>query len=433
MLKLLLKKVVVFVITLQAKLVLAKYKPRIIAVTGSVGKTSTKDAIYAVLSDHEFVRKSEKSFNSDIGVPLTILGRPNACNNPLGWLSNIVAGLVLLLTKRHYPKWLVLEVGADRPGDIKKIAHWLTPDVVVVTRLANVPVHVEYFSSAEEVFMEKAELIKAMKSDGSLVLSHDDAHVLSLQNIVRTGVFTFGFSEGSDVRGFKVKVVYHGRKVKRPIGMSFYISHKEKNAEITLQGTVGRQIPYALLAAATVAIRLGITLDEIKKAFAHYQSQVGRMKLIEGIKDTTIIDDSYNSSPVAVREALDVLASLSLKGRKIAVLGDMLELGRFSVQEHKEIGSYAASQTDILITVGPRGRDFALGARQAGMQKENVIECNDAETAARILLECIIPADIVLIKGSQGVRMERTVEALMAQPKEKDKLFVRQEEEWQRR
>ena len=139
------KNLVVAVITLEARAVLRKYKPKIVAITGSVGKTSTKDAIYAALARGGRVRKSEKSFNSEIGLPLTILGVPNAWHNPLRWLQNIVDGLFLLVLTVEYPEWLVLEVGADRPGDIRSLAAWLPVDIAVITRLPEIPVHVEFF------------------------------------------------------------------------------------------------------------------------------------------------------------------------------------------------------------------------------------------------------------------------------------------------
>ena len=134
-----LKKIIIYKITTLARLVLLKYKPKIVAVTGNVGKTSTKDAIYTVLSSEFFVRKSEKSFNSDIGVPLTILGCHNGWSNPILWIKIIIRGIELVVFKNKYPQWLVLEVGADRPGDIKNITEWIKPDVVVVTRFGEVP------------------------------------------------------------------------------------------------------------------------------------------------------------------------------------------------------------------------------------------------------------------------------------------------------
>src|SRR6185437_9248398 len=158
------KKIIITLLTLEAQAVIKRYKPRIVAVTGSVGKTSAKDAIYEVLvaTSGARVRKSQKSFNSELGLPLTILGRPNAWNNPLGWLQNLFDGLLLIIRHSPYPEWLVLEVGADRPGDIKSVATWLPVEVAVITRLPEVPVHVEFFSSPEEVVEEKAALIDAL-------------------------------------------------------------------------------------------------------------------------------------------------------------------------------------------------------------------------------------------------------------------------------
>ncbi|MFA7315355.1 MAG: Mur ligase family protein [Candidatus Paceibacterota bacterium] len=142
--KIIAKTLVVQIITWQAKMILRRYKPKIIAITGSVGKTSTKDAIFTVLSKFKSVRKSEKSFNSEIGLPLTILGLPNGWNNMYLWLENIARGFWLLMKRHEYPEWLVLEVGAGKPGDITSVAKWLAPDIVVVTRFPDKPVHVEF-------------------------------------------------------------------------------------------------------------------------------------------------------------------------------------------------------------------------------------------------------------------------------------------------
>ena len=162
------KKVVVWVLTREARAVLRKYNPKVVAVTGSVGKTSTKDAIFAVLATRYHVRKSEKSFNSEVGLPLTILGLENAWGNPLKWLQNMFDGLLLILFSAQYPEWLVLEVGADRPGDISSLRRWLRTEVVVITRLPEVPVHVEFFGSAQEVIEEKASLIDTLRPGGAL-------------------------------------------------------------------------------------------------------------------------------------------------------------------------------------------------------------------------------------------------------------------------
>jgi UDP-N-acetylmuramoyl-tripeptide--D-alanyl-D-alanine ligase len=151
----LLKKIIASISALRLGLLLPNISRNIVAITGSVGKTSTKDAIFEVIAANAYARKSEKSFNSEIGLPLTVLGRPNAWSNPLGWIENIFDGLVLFISKQRYPEWLVLEVGADRPGDISSLAKWLRVDIAVITRLPEVPVHVEFFASLRRCAKKK--------------------------------------------------------------------------------------------------------------------------------------------------------------------------------------------------------------------------------------------------------------------------------------
>jgi UDP-N-acetylmuramoyl-tripeptide--D-alanyl-D-alanine ligase len=169
----LIKKIIITILTWEAKAVLLKHKPFVIGVTGNLGKTSTKDAVYAVMKDHFHVRRSEKSMNSEFGVPLTVLGEKSAWNNPLKWLMVIVRGFFVPFAK-EYPTHLVLEVGADRPGDIKSIASWLKPNIVIVTQFGQVPVHIEFFKDREEVIAEKGYLVEALPFDGLFIYNSDD-------------------------------------------------------------------------------------------------------------------------------------------------------------------------------------------------------------------------------------------------------------------
>ncbi len=436
MLKHAFKRIVIVLITTLAKLVIERYHPQVIAITGSVGKTTSKDAIFSALSSKGFVRKSEKSFNSEIGVPLSILGRPNAWSNPVSWLANIFSGLSLLIGKHPYPEKLVLEIGADRPGDIRSVAHWLKPDVVVVTRIPEVPVHVEFFESPDDVVKEKAELVKVLKEGGVLALNADDERVLALARLAPKGarVVAFGFSRGADVSASKIGVRYEGRGEKRhPVGVRFMVRTGEQNGEMKIAGTVGKQSVSAALSGIAVASALGYSFESINQGLSGFSAPPGRMRLIEGVKHSMIIDDTYNSSPVAVRNALDTLKEVTTKGRTIAVLGDMLELGRFSVQEHKSIGVYAKECVDTLVVIGVRSKDSALEALSAGMDSSNVLQFEDASSAGRALEQIIKPNDVILVKGSQGMRMERIVERIMAHPEERGRLLARQETEWRER
>lgn len=424
------KKLIVRVLTFEARLVLRKYKPRVIAVTGSVGKTSTKDAIFAALSPYHHIRKSEKSFNSDIGLPLTILGAPNAWHNPFKWIENLFDGLLLILFRTKYPQWLVLEVGADRPGDIRSVAKWLPVDVAVITRLPEVPVHVEYFSSPEEVIEEKASLITALKKDGTLILYGDDERVRALSSRTNERILYFGF-EKNDVRASHIEFLHEKGRVS---GMRARVEAGEKTETMNIRGTIGAFAFMPALAAISVAHILGEDLTQAVRALEEeYTPPPGRMHLIEGIRGSTIIDDTYNSSPAAAEAALETLKSIQVTGKRIAVLGDMLELGRFSVTEHQKLGALAAQCADGLFTVGVRARDIARGARDAGMPEENIRQFKDSIGAATELAHFLPEGSCVLSKGSQSMRMERVVEAIMEHPELAKEVLVRQEKEWRRR
>jgi UDP-N-acetylmuramoyl-tripeptide--D-alanyl-D-alanine ligase len=430
MIKQVLKDVVVAILTWEAKLVLKKYNPRIVAVTGSVGKTSTKDAIFSTLSHFHFTRRSEKSFNSELGVPLTILGCPTGWNNPFAWLKIIIEGLILVLIPNNYPDWLVLEIGADRPYDIKKITEWIKPDVVVITRLSKVPVHVEFFPSPEDVVREKGYLVQALKRDGVLILNSDDEDVRNYATLVSDVKIMYYGMQNSDVLGTEY-ALYEERDV--PRGVTFQVTVEDHTEKVTIEGGLGKQVMYPALAAIAVGVSQGITLKKVADTIRKHEPTPGRMNIIEGLKDTILIDDTYNSSPVALHEALEALKTIRAKGRKIAVLGDMLELGMYSSAEHKKAGEHAAQVVEILITVGIRSRGIAEGALSSGMSEENIFQFDKPREAGKHLQSLLLSGDVVLIKGSQGVRMEKTVEEVMLHPEKKDSLLVRQGSAWQQR
>jgi len=438
-----LKKILISILNLESRLVLRKYKPFIIAVTGSVGKTSTKDAIYEILkypkeclhrNPHTvpFIRKSEKSFNSEIGVPLTILGVANAWKNPIGWLSNVMYGLELLFTKNEYPNILVLEVGADHPGDIEHLTKWLKPDIAVITKVGDVPVHVEFFGSPQAVLREKLFLAQGVKKGGTVILYADDRKLRDLKFEGRD-VTTYGTVEGADVRGSAPAILY---KDGRPSGISFKLEYKGASATLTLFGVLGVQHVYPILAATSVGLVQGVTLAHaIQGLISNFKPPRGRMNIIDGLNGSTIIDDSYNSSPTALEVALGALAEVKGAKRKIAVLGDMMELGSYSDDEHQKAGRLAAksldpARGDLLVTVGQRAKGIGNSALEAGMKDSSVIFFDDSVTAADKVKTMIKAGDVILVKGSQSPRMERIVKAIMADPSRAPDLLVRQEKEW---
>lgn len=426
-----LKKIISIIIQFEAKLILNKYNPKIIAVTGSVGKTSTKDAIFSVMSTSYYVRKSEKSFNSDIGIPLTILGCQNAWANPIMWISNIWHGAMLVIFKYSYPEWLVLEVGADRPGDIRKITKWLKPDVVVLTKFAKTPVHIEYFRNRDDIVREKRYLVEALKHNGILIVNGDDEDSMKMKELSKNDSLVYGTDKVSDLVASNIEI--HYSESGKPDGMVFRVDYKNDSVPVVIKGSLGTQNIYSSLGALAVGLSQKINLAKAGEALFVHDTPKGRMKIISGMNDTTIIDDTYNSSPVALAAALNTLKDIKTNGRKIAVLGDMMELGKHSADEHYKAGEFLANFCDILATVGIRSRRIAEGALDKEMSEKNIFQFDDSVEAGKMLKELLKKDDVILLKGSQSVRMEKAVFEIMAEPEKSGEFLVRQEEEWKRR
>jgi UDP-N-acetylmuramoyl-tripeptide--D-alanyl-D-alanine ligase len=370
--------------------------------------------------------------NSEIGLPLTIIGVANAWHSAAGWASNIMAGLRLIMRRGDYPDCLILEIGADHPGDIRKVAKWLHPDIAVITKVSSTPVHVEFFSSPEQVFEEKAALASAVKAGGTLVLFADDEKVMSLAARSTAGqkgvkVISYGMDDKATVKGSEDKVIYENWS---PIGFSFKIAVNDAVMPVMLRNAIGRVYAYPLLAAAAVAQAGGMTLEDTVKMLSSYEAPHGRMNVIPGINGSTILDDTYNSSPDAAMSALETLKILECSGTKIAILGDMMELGRYSAEEHRHIGKEAGKIAGRLITAGQRSRATAEEAVANGLAASAVSSFDDADLAADFARSVVKTGDIVLVKGSQSLRMEKVSKALLREPEKAEKLLVRQEKEW---
>lgn len=424
----LLKHAVAAVLAGISRAIVAKYKPTIVMVTGSVGKTSTKDAIAAALAERTYIRASEKSFNSELGVPLTIIGVPNPWASALGWLGVVKEGLALVFFPNHYPKTLVLEVGADQPGDLSKVLQIATPDVVVVTRLPEVPVHVEAYPSPEAVREEEFVPAYGLPPGAPLVISSEDEYAAAYAKRLALTIHTYGTSSDADVRVHDVDIALTGD---RPSGVQGRVTVDDITRDLSVRGALGEHQLLAPAAAIATTNALGIPLEQALKGLESYMPPPGRMRILAGQNDTLLIDDSYNSSPIAAEEALHALKSLPRVNRRIAVLGDMLELGRFSVAEHERIGTLAAACVDMLLTVGIRSRAMAEAARSAGLVEIHTFA--SAQEAAAFLHPRLAPGDAILMKGSQNnIRLERVVAALLADPADAAKL-VRQDKEWQLR
>ncbi len=422
------KKFVVAALTFEAQVLLKRTRPKIVAITGSVGKTSTKDAVYAVLKEHVHARKSEKSFNSDIGVALTVLGLSNGWNNPFLWVKNIFDGALHALFQSNYPKVLILEMGVDRKGDMKRLTQWIKPDVVVVTRLPDVPVHVEYFNSPAEVVEEKMQLVYALKSDGVFIYNNDDQKIVEHLPEVRQQSFGFSRYSPSHFTAQNDMVIYDGAV---PAGVAFTIEHIHQKQQVQVLGSLGVQHAYTFAAALAVGTVFGVTIADAVAALKKHVPPSGRMRIIPGVNGSLIIDDTYNSSPVACEHALQTLSELVCAGRKIAVLGDMLELGQFSVREHERIGEFLAAKVDMLVTIGVRARKIAEGALEHGLSEKCIFQYEDVQQAISEVKRMVGEGDFLLVKASQGIRAEKLVKALMKDQKKARQFLVRQDNFWE--
>lgn len=432
MLKPLFKKIVINILEWEAKLILRKYKPKIIAVTGNVGKTSVKEAAFAVLKNNYKVRKSEKSYNSEFGVPLTIINRPTAWNSAIGWLANILEGLFLIILPNRYPDLLVLEVGADRPGDIAKTAKWLAPDIAIITRLPDVPVHVEFFPSVDDVVKEKMSLAQAVKSEGLVIINGDDERIKAVRDSISASIMTYGLTDGLDVQASNYSLLYDDDK-ENLAGLSYYLTYKGEIYPVKIKGALGLHHVYTTLAAFAVAITEKLEPAKAIAELEGYRTPPGRMRVIPGLKGSTIIDDSYNASPAAMEAGLATVFEVENTKRKFVVLGDMLELGEHTIEAHKAIGKLLLGKIDMLIAVGMRAKFIIEGALEAGLPKENILHFSDSREVGLYLQNEIEYSDLIYVKGSQLIRLEKTVEEIMLHPEDKEKLLCRQDPEWQKR
>lgn len=412
-----------------AKLILKKYRPEVIGITGSVGKTGAKEAIYAVLNGKFKARRSLKNYNNEIGLPLTVIGTVSPAKSIFGWLKIFfLAGKLLLKRDKSYPEILILEMAADKPGDLTYLTGIAKPQAAVITSIGEA--HLENFGSLEKIKREKSILAKAVGHPGWVVLNIDNRQVKSLIKETKVKVLTYGLDSEAEVSGQEIKLMFTADA----LGINFKLVSHNAFVPVFLPKVISQAGVYAALAGAALGLIKGMNLVEISQALKKYSSPNGRMKLLLGVKNTYIIDDTYNASPAAVVLALKTLAGLPQTGgkNKYAVLGDMLELGKLSQVKHEEVGrAVTGNKIDKLIAVGERARDIARGALNAGMKEDDVFHFDATGEAGKFIQERIKPGDIILVKGSQGTRLEKIVKEIMAEPLKAGDLLVRQGREWE--
>jgi len=417
----------------QAKRVLKKYNPKIIAVIGAVGKTVTRETIYSVLSKKVFIRKSEKSFTTEVGVPLAILGYPNSAGIVSEWARCVWDGFVLMAYKKPYPEWLLLELDSDKPRDLEGISTWIKPDVLVVTAIGSVPSHIESFGDIENFVNEKSFIVDAVKRDGVIIFNSDDSMVEKLVKNSEVRKISCGINPISNIKGGDLEMLFGGKENQILTGMKFNLVYRKKEYAVSRLESVGVHIEYASLLAFAVGHEFNLTSKEIISSLNKVKPLQGRSRILQGIKNSVLIDDTYNASPLATSEAISLLSKININSRKVLILGDMLELGKYSATEHRKLAEVIKGNTHFLVTVGFRMRKLVEELLGLGYNESLVVSFDSTQDALSTLDSLIQEKDLVLLKGSQTMRMEKLVEEIMRHPEDKKLMLVRQEEEWSTR
>jgi UDP-N-acetylmuramoyl-tripeptide--D-alanyl-D-alanine ligase len=347
---------------------------RVIGVTGSVGKTTTKEVVTRVLERRYRVLRSRSSYNNEIGLPLTLLQ----------------------LTDEH--DYVVLEMGMYVRGDIRALAEIARPHVGILTNVE--PVHAERAGSIENIALGKQELVEDLPPapEGVAILNHDDARVRAMAEATDARVFFYGFSPEADLwaddveslglDGIRVRLHYHNERLYLRVPL------------------LGRHSVHTVLRSASAGLVEGLTWQEIAEGLRAPGAQL-RLVSVPGPHDSLILDDTYNSSPPSALAALNLLEDL--EGRKIAVLGDMLELGAYEEEGHLKVGCRAAAVVTHLIVVGELAETLARGARLCRFPRERIHVAKDNDDAVAIIKGLLQPDDVILVKGSRALQMEDIV------------------------
>ena len=366
-----------------------KFGMPVIALTGSNGKTTTKEMISACLETTFSVLKTKGNFNNLIGLPLTLLN----------------------LTEKE--RVVVLEMGMNVPGEIRRLTGIAEPDVGLITNIQSA--HLEGMGSLEKIKEEKGELFRRMRKDGTIIINQDDPRVVALGEEFQGQKITFGINHASDVMAREICL--KGRE-----GTSFVLVLEEEEREIHLP-LLGKHFVYNALAAIATASLFGIEQGKAIGTLEKFQPFPMRMEILSLGSGRTLINDAYNANPSSMELALQTLSEVKGEGRAIAVLGDMLELGEFTEEAHRQLGKRLAElPIDLLLAIGEKAPVVVEFAIREGMAHERARVVESHSDAVIILREDSRKGDWILVKGSRGMRMEKVVEGLKKRREERDAL-----------
>ena len=411
--------------------------PMVVAIAGSVGKTSTRNAISVAMSGlfrSDEYRTSKKNYNNELGLPISVFDAEMPGKNVFKWFNLfLLAFLYAVGIKKLDMRYLVLEMAADRKGDLDYLLRIAPPKIAIMTAMG--PEHVEHFGSLEAAIEEERRVLRALPDDGEAILNTDDGMTWESRDLVKAEAIGYGRAAEAVVRIESAKVFYDEKDFNNS-GLDVNIKIMNySNYVIRLRGVFGEPHAYAVAAALAFCESMDHeSKSAVLKLAQDYRCMPGRSCLVEGIKNTVLLDDSYNAQPQAMVAAIKDLHNFPVieGGRRIAVLGDMLELGDLAVHEHEKIGELIADYNiDFLVCCGKLARTIAHSAELKGMSKDNIFIFDSSSEAGYFLQQEIIKkGDAVLIKGSQGLRMEKVTKELMADPLRAEELLVRHTKDW---
>jgi len=427
------KKIVQFILKILAKTVLAKYQPEIIGITGSLGKTSAKDAISAVLSAKFSVRSNIKNYNNEFGLPLTILGIKSPGRSIFGWLGVIIRALgIIIFTDKQYPQVLILEMGVDKPFDMDYLNSIVSPHVAVLTMIGLS--HLENFGTQAKLSAEKKKIFDNLDKTGWAIVNVDSEKIKEMVGDLKHKTISYGVDESADVRAINVAFKFQEDDATDDLlGINFKIAYKDSYIPVLLPRAISSGAVSAALAGFAVGIVHDLNPLDIAESLGEFAPPPGRMNLIAGLNGSIIIDDTYNSAPQSALAALDILDAMKVakNKHKWIVLADMLELGEASEAGHLEVGERVAKiKKTNLLTLGQEALYIGIGAREHKMPEEDMQHFNNHKEIIEFLSDRLEAGDLVLVKGSQGMRMEKVVKGLMAEPETASELLVRQGRDW---
>ncbi len=352
-----------------------KFSIPVVGITGSNGKTTTKEMLAGILKQQGPVLKNEGNLNNHIGVPLTLLK----------------------LDAKH--KAAVVEMGMSASGEIDTLARLVSPTVGVITNIG--PAHLEFLGSLDIIAQAKGELFGNIRPEGTAVLNADDHYFKTMKSKFHGRIMTFGIENKADVQASEIR---QGKDF-----TDFKISADGATVNVRLR-SVGKHNVYNALAAAAAAIAVGLSIDAVKYGLDAFAPLAMRSE-VKQLQGRTVLADCYNANPASMEAALVTLMSLKSNKQAVAVLGDMLELGTSSAREHRAIGATVVRLgVDVLITIGALAKHTAEGAIKAGMPKERIFETQTHAEAAALIRKHSCPGDAVLVKGSRGMKMEKILE-----------------------